>query len=68
MNKADRLSAILQVYLQGELELKTAAAELRQVYVGRGWRFSLVESECEPRHRERMRVLAERIEAQIISL
>jgi hypothetical protein len=67
MTKADRLSHIIQVYLEGELELDTAVAELRRVYVGRGWHFSLVEADCEPRYRERMRMLAVRIEAEVLA-
>jgi hypothetical protein len=68
MNKAERLSHIIQVYLEGELEVKTAAAELTHVYLVRGWRFSLVEAECEPRYRQGMRALANRIEADVITL
>jgi hypothetical protein len=63
MTKSDRLSHIIQVYLEGELELDTAVAELRQVYLKRGWRFSLLEDECDPRYKARMRTLAARIEA-----
>jgi hypothetical protein len=63
--KADRLSHIIQVYLDGELELETAAAELTHAYLERGWRFSLVDAECEPRHRDRMRALIERVEATL---
>jgi hypothetical protein len=66
MTKSDRLSHIIQVYLEGELELETAVAELRHVYVERGWRFALVEADCDPRHRERMRVLAMRLEAEVM--
>jgi hypothetical protein len=66
MTKTDRLSHIIQVYLEGDLELNTAAAELIHVYVGRGWRFSLVQAECEPQYRERMRLLAERINAEVV--
>jgi hypothetical protein len=62
MSKSDRLSNIIQVYLAGDLELDTAVAELMEVYVRRGWRFSLVASDCEPRFRERMRTLAVRID------
>jgi hypothetical protein len=57
----DRLSRIIQVYLQGDLELETAVAELTHVYLERGWRFTLIESECEPRYRDRMRILAARV-------
>jgi hypothetical protein len=66
MSKSDRLSHIIQVYLTGELELNTAAAEVSHVYVQRGWRFMLVECDCEPRYRERMRVLAARVHAQVL--
>jgi hypothetical protein len=66
MSKADRLSHIIQVYLEGELELNTAAAELVHVYVEQGWRFSLVEAECAPRFRDRMRELATRVDAEIL--
>lgn len=65
MRKSDRLSHILQVYLDGELDLDTAAAEVRHVYLARGWRFMLIEADCEPRYRERMRVLAARVQAEI---
>jgi hypothetical protein len=67
MTKTDRLSHIIQAYVEGELELDTAVAELRHVYLGRGWHFSLVEADCEPRHRERMRMLAVRIEAEVLA-
>jgi hypothetical protein len=67
MSKSDRLSHIIQVYLAGELELDTAAAEVTHVYVERGWRFVLVEAHCQPRYRERMRVLAARVQAQVLS-
>lgn len=66
MAKPDRLSHIIQVYLEGELELDTAVAELRHVYLDRGWRFSLVESDCEPQYRERMRMLAVRVHAEVL--
>jgi hypothetical protein len=66
MTKSDRLSQIIQVYLQGELELDTAVAELTHVYVERGWRFTLIEADCDPRYRERMRVLAVRLEAEVL--
>jgi hypothetical protein len=67
MSKSDRLSHIIQVYLAGELELDTAVAEVTHVYVERGWRFVLVESDCQPQHRERMRALAARVHAQVLS-
>jgi hypothetical protein len=67
MTKSDRLSHIIQVYLSGELELDTAAAEVTHVYLKRGWRFVLVEAECQPRYRERMQVLAARVQAQVLS-
>jgi hypothetical protein len=66
MSKSDRLSRILQVYLAGELELETAVAEVTHVYIQRGWRFVLIESECRPRYRERMRILAARVEAEVL--
>jgi hypothetical protein len=59
---SDRLSHIIECYLGGELELDTAVAQLTHVYVEHGWRFYLVESECAPEHRARMRALAERID------
>ena len=67
MTKSDRLSRIIQVYLEGGLELDTAVAELTHVYVDRGWRFCLVVSDCEPRYRDRMRVLAVRLEADVLA-
>jgi hypothetical protein len=67
MSKSDRLSHIIQVYLAGELDLDTAAAELTHVYVERGWRFVLVEAECQPQYRERMRVLAARVHVDVVS-
>jgi hypothetical protein len=67
MSKADRLSHIIQVYLAGELELDTAVAEVTHVYVERGWHFVLVEAECQPQYRERMRVLAVRVHAEVVS-
>jgi hypothetical protein len=67
MSKFDRLSNIVRVYLEGELELDTAVAELVYVYVERGWRFSLVEAECEPRYRERMHALAQRVDEEILA-
>ncbi|MFL5401759.1 MAG: hypothetical protein ACJ8BF_02970 [Gemmatimonadales bacterium] len=66
MSKSDRLSHIVQVYLAGELELDTAVAEVTHVYVERGWRFVLVEADCRPLYRERMRVLAARVQAQVV--
>ncbi len=66
MAKRDRLSHIIQVYLEGDLELDTAVAELVHVYVERGWRFSLVEADCAPQFRERMRALAIRVDAAIV--
>jgi hypothetical protein len=63
MSKTDRLSHIIQVYLEGDLELDTAVAELVHVYVDRGWKFSLIEAECMPQFRERMRALAIRVDA-----
>jgi hypothetical protein len=63
MTKVDRLSHIIQVYLEGELELDTAVAELTHVYLVRGWRFSLIEAECAPRYRPRMRILVARIQS-----
>jgi hypothetical protein len=67
MSKSDRLSHIIQVYLTGELELDTAVAEVTHVYIERGWRFVLIEADCQPRYRERMRVLATRVQAQVLS-
>ena len=61
--ETDRLSNILAEYLEGQLDLDTAAAQLAHVYVEHGWGFYLVEEECRPEHRERMRALAERVEA-----
>jgi hypothetical protein len=58
----DRLSNIVAEYLAGRLELDTAAAQLAHVYVEHGWGFYLVEAECRPEHRERMRALAGRVE------
>jgi hypothetical protein len=66
MTKSDRLSHIIQIYLAGELELNTAVAEVTHVYLERGWRFTLIEADCQPRYRERMRVLAARIEAEVL--
>ena len=62
MSKSDRLTQIIQVYLEGQLDLDTAVAELVHVYVERGWRFSLIEAECAPQFRERMRTLAQRVD------
>ena len=59
----DRIARIIEVYLQGELELDTAVAELTHVYVEHGWGFYLVEAECAPEHQERMRALAARMDA-----
>jgi hypothetical protein len=67
MSKSDRLSNIIRVYLEGDLELDTAVAELVYAYVERGWRFSLVEAECDPRYRHRMHALAERVDAEILA-
>ena len=67
MSKSDRLANIIRVYLDGDLELDTAVAELVYAYVERGWRFSLIEAECEPRHRERMHALAVRVDAAIMA-
>lgn len=58
----DRLSNIVAEYLEGSLELETAVAQLTHVYVEHGWRFYLVEAECRPEHRERMRMLAARMD------
>jgi hypothetical protein len=58
----DRLSNIVAEYLAGHLELETAAAQLTHVYVEHGWGFYLVEAECRPEHRARMRALAARVE------
>jgi hypothetical protein len=62
MSKTDRLSHIIEVYLTGDLELSTAVAELVHVYIERGWRFSLIESDCDPRYWERMRILAQQVD------
>jgi hypothetical protein len=67
MSKSERLSHIIEVYLTGELELDTAVAEVTHVYVERGWRFLLVESECQPQYRDRMRTLASRVQARVLS-
>jgi hypothetical protein len=64
----DRLSNIVAEYLAGHLELDTAAAQLTHVYVEHGWGFYLVEAECRPEHRERMRALAARMEEVIGAL
>jgi hypothetical protein len=64
----DRLSNIVAEYLAGHLELDTAAAQLTHVYVEHGWGFDLVEAECRPEHRERMRALAARMEEAIGAL
>jgi hypothetical protein len=65
MSKSERLTRIIQVYLEGDLELDTAVAELVHVYVKHGWRFSLVEADCEPRFRERMHTLATEVDAAL---
>ena len=65
MSKSERLTRIIQVYLAGDLELDTAVAELVHVYVEHGWRFSLVEADCDPRFRDRMRALAAEVDAVI---
>ena len=62
MSKTDRLRHIIEIYLAGDLELNTAVAELVHVYIERGWRFSLIESDCDPRYRERMRILAQQVD------
>jgi hypothetical protein len=67
MTKSDRLAHIIQVYLEGELDLDTAVAELIHVYVNRGWHFSLVEADCEPQYREQMRILAIRVQAEVLA-
>jgi hypothetical protein len=67
MSKSDRLAHIIQVYLAGDLELTTAAAELLHVYVERGWRFSLVEAECDPHYQEAMRTLARRVDDEVLA-
>jgi hypothetical protein len=59
----DRLANIIQMYLEGELELDTAAAELTHIYVEHGFVFFLDETKCYPQHRERMRALAARMDA-----
>ena len=65
MSKSERLTRIIQVYLDGELELEMAVAELVHVYVEHGWRFSLVEADCDPRFRDRMHALAAEVDAAI---
>jgi hypothetical protein len=67
MSKSDRLTNIIQIYLEGDLELDTAVAELVYAYVQRGWRFSLVQAECDPRYRDRMQALAERVDQEILA-
>jgi hypothetical protein len=62
---ADRLSNLVAAYLNGQLELGTCVAELTHVYVEHGWAFYLVEAECEPAHLERMRALADRMDAAV---
>jgi hypothetical protein len=59
----DRLANILKVYLEGELELDTAVAELTHLYVDQGCGFYLNEAECVPEFRERMGALAARLDA-----
>ena len=61
----DRLSNIVAAYIQGHLELDTCVAELTHVYVEHGWAFYLVEAECEPAHLQRMRALADRMDAAV---
>jgi hypothetical protein len=63
----DRLANIIKAYLDGDLQLETAAAELTHVYVEHGWAFYLNESECDPEHRERMRALAARVDAALLA-
>jgi hypothetical protein len=58
----DRLSNLVAEYLEGYLELDTVVAQLTHVYIEHGWGFYLVEAECQPEHRERMRALAARVE------
>jgi hypothetical protein len=65
MSKSERLTRIIQVYLEGDLELHTAVAELVHAYVEHGWRFSLIEAECDPRFRARMLALAAEVDAVI---
>jgi hypothetical protein len=67
MSKHDRLAHIIEVYLAGDLELATAAAELLHVYVEQGWRFSLIEAECEPDYQEPMRALARRVDDEVLA-
>ena len=67
MSKSDRLTNIIRVYLEGDLELDTAVAELVYVYVERGWRFSLIQADCDPRYRDRMHALAVRVDAEILA-
>jgi hypothetical protein len=67
MTKSDRLSRIIEVYLAGELELDTAVAEVTHVYIQRGWRFVLIEAQCLPQYRDRMRILATRVQAQVLA-
>ena len=63
----DRLANIIKAYLDGDLQLETAAAELTHVYVEHGWAFYLNESECYPEHRERMRALAARVDTALLA-
>jgi hypothetical protein len=67
MSKVDRLSHIIEIYLQGELELDTAVAELMHVYIERGWRFSLIETECEPGFRDAMHALANQVDLEALA-
>ena len=67
MLKSDRLASVIRVYLDGELELGTAVAELVFVFLERGWRFSLIEADCDPRHRERIRALAVRFDGAVMA-
>ena len=62
---SDRLANLVAAYLKGRLELDTCVAELTHVYVEDGWAFYLVEAECAPEHRARMRALADRMDAAI---
>lgn len=62
MSRYDRLSHIIEIYLAGDLDLNMAAAELVHAFVERGWRFSLIQADCSPEYRERMRALARRVD------
>jgi uncharacterized glyoxalase superfamily protein PhnB len=59
----DRLSNIVAAYMDGRLELDTCVAELTHLYVEHGWGFYLVEEQCDPRYRDRMRALADRLDS-----